>query len=180
MAQPPDLILDMDTENKNYWVEEYGIKKETEFCNACNVLGVPLKINPNKTFDKYAPDLLYGNMLADLKYSGTPFYTSKCPQWTVSFNHKDYVQYIENYPNIGIFLWVNYPDSYAYNVRVNRIHGIYYINFAKLADLITGGIFPSHEYKKRVNDNMGNAKSSYLIYLKHPEIKTLYESLEVT
>lgn len=161
-----------DTEDKQFWVKKYYLK-EVEFCErlAPNI-NIKAVINPNKRDNPTLPDLLVNGRLADLKYQSTPFYSAGVnygydPQYTVTFNQKDYFNYQDNYPDLDIFYWVDYPDmkkEYRGNiVKINRFEGVFFIKFQDLKGLIEEKHSPLHDYQRRTRDTVGNAKSSYLL-----------------
>ena len=177
-------VTNQDLQNKGTWCK-HGVNKENTFINL-HGHQLRLIINPEKSRDIYAPDLtdLTGQDLADLKTQNTPFFTAikygYSPQTTVTFNKKDADRYRVKYPNIDIYFWVEwvavkyfknstnkyYPDT---DIQVVPMYGIWKVSFKDLDAIINKA--PTHSYSKRVNDNKGNAKESYLINLMHPKIK---------
>ena len=156
----------INTENKNWWVKE-GYKYELKFIDFCkNKLKMNIKMNPDKETNPYVPDLIVNEKLADLKTQTTPFFTSKRynfnPNYTVTFNKKDFNKYNKLYSNIDIYFWVNWKDTNWNGLSVNSLHGIFFSSFNNLKKIINENKV-EHFYKKRVNDVIGNAKSSYLI-----------------
>ena len=123
-------------------------------------------MNPDKETNPYVPDLIVNEKLADLKTQTTPFFTSKRynfnPNYTVTFNKKDFNRYNKLYSNIDIYFWVNWKDINWNGLSVNSLHGIFFSSFNNLKKIINKNKV-EHFYKKRVNDVIGNAKSSYLI-----------------
>ncbi len=116
--------------------------------------------------DKTFGVIVEGLKLADLKTQTTPFFTSKRynfnPNYTVTFNKKDFNRYNKLYSNIDIYFWVNWKDTNWNGLSVNSLHGIFFSSFNNLKKIINENKV-EHFYKKRVNDVIGNAKSSYLI-----------------
>ena len=133
-----------------------------------------LIINPEKAQNVYAPDLLNQNTggLADLKTQNTPFFLSQSkyrinPQYAVTFNRKDYLRYIEKYPGIEIYFWVDWQAvrfSGSQDISVNPMVGVWRITYENL--LLAVASAPLHTYVQRYNDNAGNAKDSYVLDLK--------------
>lgn len=133
-----------------------------------------LDINPEKSTNKFAPDLLNtsNGKLADLKTQNTPFFLARDkygydPQYTVTFNKKDYERYLECYPSLEIYFWVSWIAvrfEGAQVVTVEPMEGIWQIGFKDLAELVQDA--PLHPYKQRYGDTKGNARDSYLLSLK--------------
>ncbi|MEI6293785.1 MAG: hypothetical protein WCP36_08875 [Methanomicrobiales archaeon] len=161
-----------DTEDKGYWTKKY-FSKETEFCERiAPLLKVPAEINPEKEKSPFKPDLIVNNKLADLKYQSTPFYSAGHnygydPQYTVTFNEKDYLNYSKNYPEIEIFYWVDYQPAIKEHrgaiIKLMRFEGIFNASLCELDQIIKTKKSPLHNYQRRTNDNAGNAKASYLL-----------------
>lgn len=104
------LVSHNDLQNKKYWCKD-GEKIEEAFVNRYGTT-LDLKINPEKTINPYAPDLLVScTNLADLKTQNTPFFKAETlygidPSYAVVFNRKDAVRYYRKYPSIKIYFWV--------------------------------------------------------------------------
>ena len=108
----------MSTEEKKKWVE-IGTRAEEEFVkNSMELFGLDTCINPEKTANKYAADLLLPHgRKGDLKTVRTPFYLSKRygydPSLTVTMNHKDYIRYLsKNLVKLDYFyilFWCKWP-----------------------------------------------------------------------
>lgn len=167
-------ITQHDLQDKGPWClagasfEEVFIKKFGE--------GLGLTINPEKSMNPYAPDLINFNTnnLGDLKTQNTPFFQSKVrynidPQYAVTFNVKDYRRYKEYYPNIEIYFWVSWVAirfEGASSIKVNEMEGIWSTSLSKIELMIQAGA-PVHSYSKRVSDTLGNAKESYVFDLQN-------------
>ena len=160
-----------DTEEKSPWCV-HGATKEGIFLNKFGgMLG--LIQNPEKTDDKFAPDLLNTRTgkVGDLKTQNTPFFTAerygKNPQYTVTFNVKDAQRYSENYPEIEIYFWVDWIVvryvKGSTDIRVEPMSGVWFTGFKDLIGILERA--PVHEYIRRVGDKRGNAKSSYVLEL---------------
>ena len=159
-----------NTEDKSWWVKEYGPDFEARYCKYLERnCGVSACLNPEKDRDPYVVDLLVDGKLADLKAQRTPFMTAGRygynPSSTVTFNDKDYYRYKEQYPQIDIYWWVEWvkPKGWDY-IEIKPTRGAWVIPFVEVAKMIESGA-PKHEYKRRINDTMGNGKSSYLLSL---------------
>jgi len=176
-----------NTEDKKYWCEKYGVEHETIFCDLMtNVLKLPTIINPEKTTNRYAPDLLVNDHLADLKFVGTPFYTSARisninPQYCVTFDHKDYIRYKTLYPDIYVFFWVKYPDSTGHYseevVNIKAMNHVFFVPFSRLQSYIENEGVKYHEYNRRKDDTDGNARGAYLFDVR--SFRCLYQGTDV-
>lgn len=168
-----------NTEDKEWWVREYGEEYEKYFVeNIAARLKIPIRINPEKATNIYAPDLIKtgrNRSLVDLKCQSTPFFKAEIlygfdPSFTVTFNKKDYDRYKGLYPDISVIFWVHWSthrwlDRYGKIYTVQPVSGVWW---CKLED-ITGQIeneAPLHEYGRRKHDVYGNAKYSYLLDLR--------------
>lgn len=173
-----------NTEDKSWW-HIHGESFENVFVNSiCPRIGLKAEINPAKTNDKTAPDLLVNGKIADLKTQNTPFFTSGKykkkdkgkpvsfdPSYTVTFNVKDYERYKRLYPDIEIFFWIQwkvleYESKSGWKTIVEPVNGIWYSNFENIIHLIKDKEYPVHSYLRRRGDTEGNAKDSYLIDLR--------------
>lgn len=170
-----------DTEDKRWWCQ-HGEGLEDRFVRICNdKLGLRAKINPEKKNNKFAPDLLINGRLADLKVQNTPFFKARElfgvePTYAVTFNRKDYYRYLSEYPDIDIFYWVEWKtlekEIRGKTYRVDRLCGIYTLPFQEVKKLIESGA-KEHGYLRRAFDQMGNAKSSFVLDIR--KFKRLFE-----
>ena len=79
-----------NTEDKSWWCQ-HGAQLEHAFVEICHSkLNLDAAINPDKETNPYAPDLIVGGMLSDLKVQNTPFFVSRRygmdPRRCVTFN----------------------------------------------------------------------------------------------
>ena len=88
---------------------------------------------------------------------------SYCPQFTVVFNKKDRLRYLENHKNIDIYFWIDWHQISLGKYSVIPMECIAKINFQNLNRLCFDEKL--HRYKQRINDKKGNAKESYLIMI---------------
>jgi len=165
-----------DLQDKGPWCQT-GVSIENTFVSKFGAkLGVT--INPSKTNDAYSPDLLEvgSSILADLKTQNTPFFQANQrfgldPQRVVVFNKKDADRYERLYPAIIIYFWVDWQavrfESGAQIIQVNPMSEVWRIPFPDLQKLLQKA--PLHFYAQRRNDNLGNAKSSYVLNLADPK-----------
>ena len=134
-------------------------------------------MNPEKENDPYAPDLLVDGIIADLKTQNTPFFTAnrygKDPGRTVTFNQKDLERYQKLYPDLLIYFYVRWNQLEGYGKQVQFLHGVWKTNVKSIENLIQLGKAPIHAYQRRVNDQKGNAKGSYLLSLDDLELVKL-------
>ena len=181
-----NAAINADTEQKKQWCK-MGEKMEEDFIGLIDSFhpNWRVKINPEKNTKKTAPDMVYGDedKYCDLKCQRTHFFTAGRdgldPQYTFTFNQKDYVRYKELYPEIGIFVWINWEQTSltirGTELKVDPYSSVYAVPFQKIVDLIESGQAPLHSYGRRVTtidsnhplsglvDKDGNAKASYLI-----------------
>lgn len=169
-----------NTEDRSLWYS-LGENKEIEFVSKLvPSLGVHLIINPDKAHDPTVIDLwdMTNNRPADLKVQTTPFFTSDkyfykgkkyIPQYTVTFNKKDYEKYKLEYPNCDVYFWVNWQQLSYREKSVAPLNGVWRASFSKMIEYIENGTVVLHEYMYRKNDNH-NAKDSYLFLLSDNDI----------
>jgi hypothetical protein len=161
-----------DTEDRNWWYL-HGVNLEEAFVRICNQhLSIRAMINPDKRFNKYAPDLKVDGNLADLKTQNTPFFTARKygldPQYTLTFNRKDYERYKSQYPTIDIYVWLDWRQTEGFGAKVNYLGGIFRLPFSEVARLIEAGA-KEHHYLRRQDPNDRNAKSSFLLDIREFE-----------
>jgi len=160
-----------DTEDKRWWTAAFGPNFEQRFCLFLDQrLGIPAKLNPEKATNPYVPDLIVNGLLADLKAQMTPFMTARrygCdPFATVTFNEKDYRRYTELYPALDLYWWINWKQPAGWERKVPRLKGVWKVSMLLVSQMINAGEFARHEYKRRRDDQQGNARASYLIPLR--------------
>lgn len=169
-----------NTEDKNWW-QIHGVNLENKFVDVvCPKISLNAEINPEKEQDPTAPDLIVNGRLADLKTQNTPFFTvsrySKKvgeekvpfdPSYAVTFNKKDCIRYRKLYPDIDIYFWVHWKETEYENngISVLPISGVWYVNFQDLLHYIKEINAPLHKYRRRYNDQGGNAKESFVLDL---------------
>lgn len=158
------------TEDKQWWCD-LGLKWEYDFVDiVCPLLGIKAIMNPDKKTNPYVPDLIVKDKLSDLKHQGKPFFKARSlydrdPQYTVTFNVKDYNRYLARYPELMIYFWVDWKvnemEIGGRTYKVKRMCGVGEISFAELKyELDVDPII--HNYIRRGDDEIGNAKDSYL------------------
>jgi len=161
-----------NTENKLAWYRE-GERLEESFVREI-VPKIPRKliIHPNKLKNPHSIDL-YNPITkeeADLKTQQTPFFTSEFvgykldPQYTVTFNKKDYMRYKELYPNILIYFYVNWQQLSYNGLSVEPLEGLWEVPFKEIQKAIENGEVYLHQYHNRKQDDV-NARDSYLFDL---------------
>ena len=169
-----NTISNHDLQDKGVWCETGASKEETFVKKYGDELG--LIINPEKTENPYAPDLLntQNGLLADLKTQNTPFFQAESrfgydPQFTVVFNGKDRDRYNELYPDIEIYFAVDWQAvkfvSNGKSIEVEPMVGVWKISFTELEEILKTA--PFHSYQQRYDDQRGNAKGSYVLDLQN-------------
>lgn len=164
-----------NTEDRTQWCV-WGEGEENDFVeHIVPRLGIDLRINPEKAQKPWEIDLFdyTHNHYADLKTQNTPFFTAGRymyggvpydPIYTVTFNKKDYENYIEKHSDCDIYFWVYWSQLAYRNIRVNELYGVWKASFQRMAEKIQAGEVVLHVYMHRVNDDH-NAKESYLFNL---------------
>ncbi|WP_336774147.1 hypothetical protein [Paenibacillus sp. MMO-58] len=167
-------------QDKGPWYQ-HGIEKENVFVSKFGEQ-LNIGINPEKEHNVYAPDLIQGTSIGDLKTVNTPFFAASLykldPQFTVTFNTTDRRDYKGK--ELDIYFWVEwlpirrvttYEDGREYVTRVNPMHGVWYIPFSQLDKILESADI--HEYKERVGDTNGNATHSYVLDLRNPAFQQI-------
>lgn len=173
-----------DTEDKVWWFKHGEMLEKAFVDEICPKIGLSACINPYKSANPTAPDLIVNCELADLKVQTIPFFTAFKynkkvngkyipfnPCYTVTFNKKDYDYYISAYPDINIYFWVDWQETVytshsGRKIEVDKLSGVWMSSFAELAWLINRYSFPLHEYYRR-QGQVGNARDSYLIDIRY-------------
>ena len=168
-----------DTEDKAWWVA-HGESMEAPFVALCQQkLGIDAQINPAKSEDPTAPDLLVSGEVADLKVQNTPFFSAGRygldPRFAVTLNRTDVERYTTLYPRIVIYFWVDWLQLEWRDLAVAPLRGVWRANLAAVTAMIELGA-PEHSYVRRRDDRRGNAKSSYLLDLQELELVALFEA----
>lgn len=165
-----------NTEDKGIWVVA-GADMEVEFVERIvPLLGLDIRIHPDKQKNPYSIDLYdYDNgRPADLKTQETPFFMAAKkypgfgydPQYTVTFNHKDYVRYKQFYPDCDIYYYVSWKQTENYGVKIEPMTGVWVAAFQDMRRLIENSQVALHAYQYRRGDQV-NAKDSYLFDLRN-------------
>lgn len=164
-----------NTEDRTQWYT-WGEEEEKDFVERIVPrLGIDLRINPEKTQEPWEIDLFdyTHNRYADLKTQNTPFFTAGKyryggvpydPTYTVTFNKKDYENYIERHPDCDIYFWVCWSQLVYGDIRVNELYGVWRAPFQRMAEKIRAGEVALHPYMHRMHDDH-NARESYLFNL---------------
>lgn len=158
-----------DLQDKSKWCKD-GEKIEEAFVRIYGEkLG--LIINPEKKTNAFAPDLFNLNTKrrGDLKLQSTPFFKAKSlygidPTYAVVFNLKDKLRYEKEYPEIEIYYWINWiPIRFQMGgteISVSPLDGVWRVDFNIFNEYLNSRSL--HEYQQRVNDQKGNARSSFV------------------
>lgn len=118
------------------------------------LLGLNAIINPAKTDNVYAPDLIVNGRIADLKHKRVPFYSAGFlyainPQYAVTFKVEDFKRYIRDYPDIDIYFWVDWKCKKLGRLTlVKPMVGTFRVNIQEIAKRIRFGKpeVPKHIY----------------------------------
>ena len=164
------------TEDKQAWVKA-GLQEEYDFvAEIVPRIHRTIVMNEEKKVNPYAIDLYDcdNGRYADLKTQETPFFLAAVkypeygydPQYTVTFNHKDYVRYCELYPDCDIYFHVIWKQTSGYGVQVEPMEGVWVAHFQQMRNLIETKKVALHSYMFRQGDKV-NAKDSYLFNLNH-------------
>lgn len=169
-----------NTEDRSRWYV-WGEDAEADFItHIVPDLHLDIRKNPEKESCSWAIDLIdYTNQKpADLKVQNTPFFTvgkyfyngHRCnPAYSVTFNRKDYENYMNNYPNCDIYFWVHWTQLEYREINVPEIYGVWRGNFKRMAEMINNNSAPLHPYLHRKNDDH-NAKDSYIFDLRDTSV----------
>lgn len=161
------------TEDKRAWVR-VGVQRENEFvAERAPDLGIVAEINPAKADDPYTHDLMV-RVASDLKAVRTPLFKARelyglDPQYTITFNVKDYNRYAELYPDILVIFDVRWAADKAEmqlgdtTYRVAPMHATYWGFLSHIADAIDTCGNQKHVYARRDNDDQGNARDSWVL-----------------
>ena len=165
-------------EDKSFWVLA-GEEKERLFVETVLPrLGFRGCINPAKTNNRYAPDLLVEGRPADLKCQRTPFFRAAelhgvDPQYAVTFNQNDFERYRTDSPSIDIYFWIHWQQTERQiggrRYTVEEMAGVWRASFPALRNAIEHRSVRSHEYLHRLFDQAGNAQASYVFDLRRFE-----------
>jgi hypothetical protein len=159
----------ISTEDKLAYCQ-LGLEKEIEFLeNVAPHIGLNATMNPEKFHNPYVADLIVNDNIADLKYQNEPFFKAKqlfgiSPQYAISLNVKDVERYSVLYPDIHIYFWVQRPWIERYGETIKAMEGVWGASLKKIKLLIQSKE-NKHRYLRRVFDNQGNAKESYILDL---------------
>ena len=173
-----NIITPADLQNKKLWCKD-GEKIEEAFVSKYGKQ-LNLSINPEKSTNPYAPDLISGSNIADLKTQNTPFFKAKKlykidPSYAVVFNRKDAERYWKLYKGIIIYFWIEWHSVKfvmgTFEQQVEYINGVWSINFIDLVELLK--VAPEHHYQQRIADKKGNAKSSFVLDIRNPDFNKL-------
>jgi hypothetical protein len=148
-----------DVEDKDQWCER-SLSFEQHFVKViAPMIGLDAEINPEKTSNPYAPDLLVEGRVADLKFRSTPFFTAEHPQWAVTLNCNDVDRYLKEWPDIRLFFWVYWEACEAYGTQVGELGGVWEAHLGDVAGC------RRHVYQRRVGDQR-NARDSFILDLR--------------
>jgi hypothetical protein len=155
--------------DKDGWVK-FGNFHEKKIIKFLYSLGYPIKVNPEKKLDKYAPDAIFFGQPCDIKIRQTPFFTSENPQFNVTVNVNKIKSYIEKYgENFPIIIFVNWKKLRGWGRVVKPMRVIALTTAGKVRE---GRI---HFYESRREDER-NARCSHIVNLLNMKILYCNES----
>ena len=145
----------IDTEDKDTWCD-LGEDEERNFLKAQDFHLVNFMPNPEKDNDKYTQDLRV-SFPSDLKTVRTAWRRSQemfglDPSYAISLNRKDVERYNRLYPNIII----------VFDIDMDGYKAVHWADLTRINRLIKSNFAKEHIYKNRVDDDQGNAKSSFV------------------
>jgi len=163
----------LDNEDKAAWCEAYGTKVESQFVGERLFnLGVIGFMNPEKRINKYAHDI-FVQLKGDVKTVRTPYFKAQehhgiDPQYAVTFNSKDGKRYFDLYPDILVAFDVKWEEpncskeigSKVYTVAPMHLTAVGFLT--NIWQAIQAGGEQVVEYQRRIYDQSGNAKTSYV------------------
>jgi len=165
----------MNNQDKAKWCER-GQEDEQAFLAIAADYRLYLVEHPNKAGDIYETDyqLANGLMDVDLKHVTTPFFKAGNygydPDYTVTFNHKDYIRYRYKYPEWGndmaILFWVEWDAQTRFDVNVADITGVWSLRLGHFDEMVRRGKLSCHSYLHRTGESGTNAKHSWLVDLR--------------
>lgn len=165
----------MNTEDKRAWCE-YGDEAERAFSiGRLFDLGLSGAVNLEKRTNPYAHDL-FVSFPTDLKTVRTPLFKARelyglDPQYTITFNDKDAKRYLELYPDIVVvfdILWeVTDKEIDGFPYRVDPMHLTVAGFLSDIRQAIRKDGNHKIVYQRRVNDQEGNAKESWVFDARH-------------
>ena len=144
-----------DYADKEGWYK-YGEHTEKYFAEVfCPSIGIyNIRINPEKEYNKYAPDLLIDDNLADLKGCYKPFFTTQSkfgmpPESSVSFDRVDYCRYMSYYSSIKTIFWLDWEAQCKYGVDVKEVRAIYVLPLSYIHKLVINKTAKEYNITKR-------------------------------
>ncbi len=157
-----------DTEDMAWWLT-FGETLEVEFVKKCRETGLSVSLNPEKRFDKTAPDLVFNGKRADLKTQQMQFLSAANygidPSYYVTFNRKDFERCSTMFQDIILFFWVEWKQRAYREYSIDRLAGVFLVELPRVSKMIADGA-SEHFYLRRRGDRQGNARSSFLLDLR--------------
>ena len=160
----------MDTEDKKAWCDKGAMEERMFAVGRLFDLGVTGEVNLEKKEDPYTHDL-FVRFQADLKSVRTPLFRAKelygiDPQFAVTFNLKDGTRYATKYPNIIVMFDIDWQETskniggVVYTVTPMRETFLGFLDDIRKAISLDGN--KRIDYHRRVDDEQGNARSSWV------------------
>ena len=159
-----------DTEDKTWWIG-WGNQKEQDFLKLCAREAILPGIKKSSG-SKFRPEYTYQGGYLDLKTVETPFFLAQKhygvdSNFAVSLNKPDVLDCTYKYPKCQLVFWVQWVSEIKYGVAVETRHEIRFLSYERMRELVSHA--PEHIYQKRIDDNKGNAKESYILDLRDME-----------
>lgn len=169
-----------NTEDRENWYL-WGEDAEQDFIDKIvPQIHLDIQKNPAKETHPWEIDLFdYTNQrYADLKTQNTPFFTAGKyqyngrpydPTYTVTFNKKDYDNYLKRHPDCDIYFWVNWTQVAYRQQKLQQVKGIWRAHFSHMIEKIQANEVALHPYRHRVDDDR-NARDSFLFFLNDTKV----------
>ena len=160
-----------DTEDKTWWIG-WGNQKEQDFLSLCAREGILPGIAASSG-PRFYPEYTYQSRYLDLKTVETPFFLAQKhygvdSNFAVSLNKPDVLDCTYKYPKCQLVFWIQWASEIKYGVEVETRHEIRFLPYERMRELVSHA--PVHVYQKRIDDNKGNAKESYILDLRDMEL----------
>jgi hypothetical protein len=168
-------IMVHDPQDREHW-HQYGVTKElalVEFLHRNPGIGLIAKMNPAKEDSPFPPDLVVDGVISELKTQNTPFFKAQTrygldPQWAVSFNEADFLNYRVNHRGMPIYFWVEWQTLRGYGVTLHPLSCIYRMSYDLMCSMVPTAKL--HRYQNRGGPGDKNKPTSYGLDLHRMEM----------
>ena len=155
-------------QSKREWID-YGKQKEQEFWDLCMETSMFPGIKRNTEDPVYYPEFIFSGRYLDLKYQETPLFKAKelygiDPTYAITYNVQDRDDCTDKYSPCDNIFWVKWARGYRYGTRVRPRNGLWYMSYEKMVELTNTAEVIT--YQNRIDDEQGNAASSFVLNLK--------------